>query len=336
LFRANSSTRCRKDCALTINDIANRATHYLLSGLVQCGVCGTRCSSSQRYHKVVLPSGKVSVYHRAVYRCNRQARENVHDRTQIERCSNSRIGTHILEGKVFDLIRDIMLDPAKLRGCIEGAAGLDDRSTAQELAKLARRSGALDQERRQLIDRYAADQMTGEEYISANRALDEKLERLVREKAKVAASLRSPRQEDFVDASVRQFCANANARLQACTDFDDKRQFLVGHVERVIYDRYDITIVGSVPVQSASGDTKLPYRIAGKIDIKAVRSKAGRKAALEQLRDKSENAAAATQADEPVMSPVTAYREGRRLKSPVAYGRKGSSLWARFIIDTSW
>jgi Recombinase zinc beta ribbon domain len=282
------------------------ATHYLLSGLIQCGVCGARCSSSRRYHKVLLPSGKVSVYHRAIYRCNRQAEEQMHDRTRIERCSNSRIGTHILEDKVFEMIRETMLDPAKLRGCIEGAAGLDDRSLAQGLAKVARRIGDLDQERRQLIDRYAADQMTGEEYISANRALDEKLERLVREKAKLAASLRSPRQEDFVDASVRQFCANAHARLQACSDFDDKRQFLVGHVGRVIYNRYDITIVGSVPVQSASGDAKLPFRIEGKIDIKAVRSSAGRKAALEQLRVRSKAAAAAAQ---PVLSPVSTYPE---------------------------
>jgi site-specific DNA recombinase len=45
-------------------------THYLLQGLVQCGVCGSRCSSSRRYHKVVRPSGRVCVYHRAVYRCN--------------------------------------------------------------------------------------------------------------------------------------------------------------------------------------------------------------------------------------------------------------------------
>jgi site-specific DNA recombinase len=33
-------------------------THYLLGGLVQCGVCGSRCSSSRRYHKVVQPSGR--------------------------------------------------------------------------------------------------------------------------------------------------------------------------------------------------------------------------------------------------------------------------------------
>jgi site-specific DNA recombinase len=129
-------------------------THYLLSGLVQCGVCGARCSSSRRYHKVVQPSGKVSVYHRPIYRCNRQAQENVHDRKQIERCTNSRIGTHILEGKVFELIHEIMLDPAKLRSCIEGSAGLDDRSTARALARVAQKIGALDQDRRDLIDRY--------------------------------------------------------------------------------------------------------------------------------------------------------------------------------------
>jgi site-specific DNA recombinase len=67
--------------------------HYLLQGLVQCGVCGSRCSSSRRYHKVVYPSGKVSVYHRSVYRCNRRAQENMHDRTRIERCHNSRDAT---------------------------------------------------------------------------------------------------------------------------------------------------------------------------------------------------------------------------------------------------
>jgi hypothetical protein len=68
-------------------------THYLLQGLVQCGVCGSRCSSSRRYQKVVRPSGRLSVYHRAMYRCNRRAQENMHDRTRIDRCRNSEIGT---------------------------------------------------------------------------------------------------------------------------------------------------------------------------------------------------------------------------------------------------
>jgi hypothetical protein len=50
------------------------------------------------------------------------------------------------------------------------------------------------------------------------------------------------------------------------------RQFLVGHIG-VIYNRYKVTIVCSVPVQSASGETKLPFRVEGEIDPKKVRSR---------------------------------------------------------------
>ena len=89
----------------------------------------------------------------------------------------------------------------------------------------------------------------------------------------LVAALRSPLHEDFVDASVRQFCASANAHFQACADFDAWREFLVDHIDRVIYNRYKITIAGSVPVQSASGETKLSFRIEGEIDPKAVRSR---------------------------------------------------------------
>jgi hypothetical protein len=75
-----------------------------------------------------------------------------------------------------------------------------------------------------------------------------------------------------VDGSVRQFCASARARFQACTDFDAQRQYLVDHIERVIFNRYKVTVTGSVPVHSASGETKLPFRIEGEIAPKAVRS----------------------------------------------------------------
>jgi hypothetical protein len=119
--------------------------------------------------------------------------------------------------------------------------------------------------------------MPGEEYIAANRALDKDLDRLTRRKAELAAALRSPQHEDLLDASIRQFCASANARFQACADFDAERQFLVDHVERVIYKGYKVTITGSVPVQTTSGQTKLQFRITGEIDKAAVRRNAQRK-----------------------------------------------------------
>jgi hypothetical protein len=106
----------------------------------------------------------------------------------------------------------------------------------------------------------------------------------VRAKAKLITALRPTHHEDFVDASVRQFCATANARLQACSDFDANRQFLVDHIERVTYNRYHVTIAGSIPVRTESGESKLPFRIEGKIDIAAIRSNSSRKAALATMR----------------------------------------------------
>jgi site-specific DNA recombinase len=285
-------------------------THYLLSGLVQCGGCGSGCSSFRRWQKVLRPSGGVSVYHHAAYRCNRRARENNHDRRQIERCQNSEISTHILEGHVFEMIRETMLDPGRLRGCVEGGAGLDDQSTARELASVARKIGALDQERRELISRYVADQMTGDEYIAANRALDEKLERLVRAKTKLATALRPTHHEDFVDASIRQFCATAKARLQGCSDLDANRQFLVNHIERVTYNRYHVTIAGSIPVRAQSGETKLQFRIEGKIDIAAIRSNSSRRAALGAMQATDLVSDTETAEEQLVSSPRIRYLAG--------------------------
>jgi hypothetical protein len=64
--------------------------------------------------------------------------------------------------------------------------------------------------------------------------------------------------------------------LLACADFDAKREFLLGHIEKVIYDRYKVAITGFVPLQSASRATSLKFRIEDEIDIVAVRSKSQR------------------------------------------------------------
>jgi hypothetical protein len=92
--------------------------------------------------------------------------------------------------------------------------------------------------------------------------------------------LRPTHHEDFVDASIRQFCATAKARLQGCSDLDANRQFLVDHIERVTYNRYHVAIAGSIPIRTESEESKLPFRIKGKIDIVAIRSNSCRKAAL--------------------------------------------------------
>jgi Recombinase zinc beta ribbon domain len=249
---------------LNLNRYCQPATHHLLRGLLECGECGWGYSSFRRYMKKVLATGKVKVFDWRAYRCNRLAREGMHDRTRIKRCHNSTVATHILEGKVFDMIRDVMFDPAKLRRCMDESAAPDDRGTG-ELARIVEALKALDEKRRGVIERYATEQMPGDDYIAASRTLDGELDRLMREKAGIV--MRFPQNDEFVGISIRQFCGNAQVRFEACNDFDTRRQFLVDHVERVIYNHSKVTIVGSVPVASVSGvQTKLQFRIEGQID----------------------------------------------------------------------
>ena len=67
----------------------------------------------------------------------------------------------------------------------------------------------------------------------------------------------------------------AATRLERCTDFDTKRQFLVDHIEQIIYHRDKVTLIGCVSVelkqaQSITGST-LPFHIEGQIDRAMVR-----------------------------------------------------------------
>jgi hypothetical protein len=172
-----------------------------------------------------------------VYRCIRRAEQNQHFKGRIEEpCRNSMIATHILEGKVFEMIRETMLDPGKLRGCIEGFGGLDDRSIARKLARVAGKLGALEQERRNVINRYAAEEVSGEQYIAARPTRSTH--------SGEAENRRAQHLRSKIGRKPATFCA-ANARWRVQTR--RHATALIGHVERVIYNRYQVALVGFIP-----------------------------------------------------------------------------------------
>ncbi|HWN49740.1 MAG TPA: hypothetical protein VNO18_07920 [Xanthobacteraceae bacterium] len=84
--------------------------------------------------------------------------------------------------------------------------------------------------------------------MDTNVSLDKELHALKLKKAEFVQGLPLLHKES-VEFSIRQFCEIARARFEHCTTFDDKRQFLVEHVERIIYDHYRVTVIGSVPIK---------------------------------------------------------------------------------------
>jgi hypothetical protein len=53
------------------------------------------------------------------------------------------------------------------------------------------------------------------------------------------------------------------------------RQFLVDHVQRIVYLRDKVTLIGSVPVRRGTfqAPTPVPFRIEGELDRKAIRAR---------------------------------------------------------------
>src|SRR5215470_11542235 len=80
-------------------------------------------------------------------------------------------------------------------------------------------------------------------------------------------------------------------RFERCATFDDKRQFLADYVERVIYDRYQVTVIGSVPIKMQLSNSqeietrKLAFCLRGEIDKTTLHKKPRKKFAEDGRMD---------------------------------------------------
>src|SRR3989338_1772861 len=91
---------------------------------------------------------------------------------------------------------------------------------------------------------------------------------------KVIKSVPLLHKKEIVDVSIRQFCSAAKARFEKCSNFDSKRQFLLEHIEKVVYQKYKVMIRGSVPIKlrtyadpdQTSEVSKIPFQIENMLD----------------------------------------------------------------------
>jgi hypothetical protein len=81
--------------------------------------------------------------------------------------------------------------------------------------------------------------------------------------------------ETVLDTGIRAFCEDAKAKFTASSDPDARRAFLAGRIERILYRKHQVTIVGAVPLPSMDGDEvkKAAFRIVGEVDVEAVKSR---------------------------------------------------------------
>ncbi len=111
----------------------------------------------------------------------------------------------------------------------------------------------------------------------------------------------------MLDTGIRTFCEDAKATFNASADPDARRAFLAGRIERIIYRKHQVTIVGAVPLPSMDGDEvkKAAFRIVGEIDIEALKSRPRpTKPGDGRFRTWSSNYASASPAVSPALRPA--------------------------------
>jgi hypothetical protein len=145
----------------------------------------------------------------------------------------------------------------------------------RKLERFTDRIAGVEAEKQNSINRYAAGGLTKEWYVALNLSLDAEIQRLRKRKARIAKELEEAAANDLVQDSIREFCLRMKERFEKCATFDMTRQFLVDHVQRVIYRRDHVTLIGSVPVRRGTfqAPAPAPFRIEGELDRKAIRAR---------------------------------------------------------------
>lgn len=226
----------------------NPARIYLLSQLVFCGKCQTRCYAYRRYYKVKRKY-RTAIYQRASYKCRV--------------CSNPEINTAVLESVVHDIFTNTVLEPDELINYIPALRNKkSNTSTKDKLKRLSTKLKKLKIKEGRLTELYEGGQLSYSEYTEQIPALD--IEKLQAQKSKLINSALLIEEEGVVKEALRQYC------VELTKQFDYSRQFYLKYTKQVTHqklERYDrITVLGSFTVEIQGESVEVDWQVERRID----------------------------------------------------------------------
>ena len=127
----------------------------LLSSLIRCGSCGGSFFGYRRYFTKDLKHDPGHVYHKAAYTCNWRHRAQMHSKkSSVERCQNKEVKAELLDARVCTMIEEIMLDPEKLKGCMDffkGTTRAAHLKLKEDLRAIDRRMQDVDEAKHRIM-----------------------------------------------------------------------------------------------------------------------------------------------------------------------------------------
>jgi hypothetical protein len=242
----------------------------LLSNLVRCGACGRNVFVLRRWVRS-RRQGPMCVIHRTAYKCNWRHLGRMHSkRSNITQCYNSEIKAPLLEARVLAMVREVLVDPAKLRTYMDVFYDAAEAQTLKDsIATINTELEALRDQKRRVIDLYATGDIARDLYIEKSRGLDALSEPLESQRRELTDREALMDQYGAIDAGITQYCEAVRLRLDACTNTASMRRFLLEYVDKVVYVKHTVWLHGFVPIASGDGDgapeKKLPFCIVSEI-----------------------------------------------------------------------
>jgi hypothetical protein len=209
------------------------------------------------------------------------------------------------------MVKDVMLDPARLRECMDYFR--DDRQAAEatlqkELKAVDARLAALQEQTRRIIDIYASVDLSRDGYIEKNRKLDAMIETLRAKGKELADKSALLREDEAIATGIEQFSEGARVRFKKCKDFANTRQFLLDYVEKVTHVKDKVSLHGRVPIKRTTGNDTEINELAFCIEAEITREDRYReRMRVAEALDYQQSLAALR----PITSPASTFQEYR-------------------------
>lgn len=218
----------------------------LLSNLVWCDKCGSRCFACRRaFQYRDRKHGKT--YKRVVYKCGSKA-AGIH---------NPEINSQVLESCVWDMVKETLAEPEKLYSCIsflKRKKRANHIKTERQLKELGEKIHTFAAQKKRIVDIYASGDLEREDYLKRTSGYDRDIENLKASRQGLLRYIPLFQEPALIQATAANYSKELQGQFDICDDFDSKRKFLLDHITKVSYYRKSkahmkVSVHGAMPIK---------------------------------------------------------------------------------------
>ena len=230
-----------------------KSEEQLLSGLIICGNCQGHFIPYQRYYRYKLVDGSSKITYKIAYHCGLKVRNRMHTKKMREElCKNPEVSAKIIEPRIFQMIKNTMLNPEKLilsTDYTKNRASLNQEKLEREISDIKSNIVSLDKAKKKYLNDYANSKISRYKYSQKCLKADNDIEKLKDRKTKLIKQVPKLHKKNNIEISIKEFCEIAKTRLDQATSFKTKREFLQEYIEKIVYINKKLALYGSVPIK---------------------------------------------------------------------------------------